>query len=162
LMKKWDTKMRFKWRIPLLTAALLVTGTSIAEATNDLAIPAGADPADGAKTSDELAIQGRGRGGPESDGTDLPGVTVVETRTHNGTVTNLTGEYTLEVTGTSSVLIFSYVGFVTQEITVGSKTEIHISMVDSIDTIDEVVVTALGIEREQRSLGYDVANVRGE
>lgn len=161
-MKKCDTKMRFKWMIPLLTAALLVTGTSIAEATNDLAIPAGADPADGAKTSDELAIQVRGRVVSESDGTGLPGVTVMEKGTNNGTVTNLNGEYTLEVTGTSSVLIFSYVGFVTQEITVGSKTEIDISMVESIDTIDEVVVTALGIEREQRSLGYDVANVRGE
>src|SRR5690606_8887748 len=161
-MKKCDTKMRFKWMIPLLTAALLVTGTSIAEATNDLAIPAGADPADGAKTSDELAIQVRGRVVSESDGIGLPGVTVMEKGTNNGTVTNLNGEYTLEVTGTSSVLIFSYVGFVTQEITVGSKTEIDISMVESIDTIDEVVVTALGIEREQRSLGYDVANVRGE
>src|SRR5690606_32816902 len=148
-----DRKMRFKWMIPLLTAVLLVTGTSVAEAKNDLAIPAGADPADVAKTSDELAIQVRRRVVSESEGTDLPGVTVMEKGTNNGTVRNLNGEYTLEVTGTSSVLIFSYVGFVTQEITVGSKTEIDVSMVESIDTIDEVVVTALGIEREQRSLG---------
>src|SRR5690606_1186649 len=77
-------------------------------------------------------------------------------------VTDLNGQYNLEVTDANAVLVFSYVGFVSQEITVGSRTEINVSLAESIDTMNEVVVTALGIEREQRSLCYDVANVRGE
>src|SRR5690606_16335628 len=70
--------------------------------------------------------------------------------------------YSLTVENGDAVLVFSYVGFDTQEVSVGTQSEINISMVESIDTMNEVVVTALGIEREQRSLGYDVANVSGE
>ena len=159
-MKKCDTKMRFRWMIPLLMAALFVTGPSIAEAIAEVPAPMNSDGHVAA--TDELAIQIRGIVTSDTDQTGLPGVTVVEKGTNNGTVTNLNGEYSLEVTNSNSVLVFSYVGFVSQEITVGSRTEINVSMVESIDTMSEVVVTALGIEREQRSLGYDVANVKGE
>src|SRR5690606_22198932 len=143
-MKKCDTKMRFKWMIPLLTA-LLLTGPSITEATAKLPAPSDSDAAGGkAAATDEMAIQIRGIVTSATDQTGLPGVTVIEKGTNNGTVTNLNGEYTLEVTGTSSVLVFSYVGFESQEINVGARTEINVSMVESIDTMNEVVVTALG------------------
>src|SRR5690606_19209192 len=113
-------------------------------------------------TTETREIPVRGRVVSLVDNTGLPGVTVVEKGTNNGTVTNLNGEYSIEVEGENSVLVFSYVGFDTQEVTVGSRNEINISMSESIDNLNEVVVTALGIEREQRSLGYDVANVSGE
>lgn len=158
-MKKCDTKMRFKWMIPLLTAGLLITGPSIAAATA-VAAAVDADPA--MRPADGIAIQIRGTVTSETDQAALPGVTVVEKGTNNGTVTDLNGQYSLEVSDANAVLVFSYVGFVSQEITVGSRTEINVSLAESIDTMNEVVVTALGIEREQRSLGYDVANVRGE
>lgn len=151
-MKKCPTKMRLKWMVPLLAVALWVPGYTMARAeykTNIL-------------QEKEVAIQIRGRVVAEGDNTGLPGVTVVEKGTNNGTVTNLNGEYTLEVANPNSILVFSYVGFVSQEITVGSRNEINVSLAESVDTMNEVVVTALGIEREQRSLGYDVANVRGE
>src|SRR5690606_33912400 len=159
-MKKCDTKMGFKWMIPLLATALLVTCPSIAEAIAEVPAPREGDGH--VVATDELAIQIRGTVISNTDQNGLPGVTVVEKGTNNGTVTDLNGEYTLEVTGASSVLVFSYVGFESQEATVGTRTEINVSLVESIDTMNEVVVTALGIEREQRSLGYDVANVRGE
>lgn len=158
-MKKCDTKMRFKWMIPLLTAGLIITGPSIAAATA-VAAAVDADPA--MRPADGIAIQIRGTVTSETDQAALPGVTVVEKGTNNGTVTDLNGQYSLEVSDANAVLVFSYVGFVSQEITVGSRTEINVSLAESIDTMNEVVVTALGIEREQRSLGYDVANVRGE
>lgn len=151
--------MRFKWMIPLLTAGLLITGPSIAAATA-VAAAVDADPA--MRPADGIAIQIRGTVTSETDQAALPGVTVVEKGTNNGTVTDLNGQYSLEVSDANAVLVFSYVGFVSQEITVGSRTEINVSLAESIDTMNEVVVTALGIEREQRSLGYDVANVRGE
>lgn len=158
-MKKCDTKMRFKWMIPLLTAGLIITGPSIAAATA-VAAAVDADPA--MRPADGIAIQIRGTVTSETDQAALPGVTVVEKGTNNGTVTDLNGQYSLEVSDANAILVFSYVGFVSQEITVGSRTEINVSLAESIDTMNEVVVTALGIEREQRSLGYDVANVRGE
>src|SRR5690606_41041220 len=145
-MKKCDTKMRFKWMIPLLTAGLLITGPSIAAATA-VAAAVDADPA--MRPADEIAIQIRGTVTSETDQSALPGVTVVEKGTNNGTVTDLNGQYSLEVTDANAVLVFSYVGFVSQEITVGSRTEINVSLAESIDTMNEVVVTALGIEREQ-------------
>lgn len=87
---------------------------------------------------------------------------MVEKGTNNGTVTDLNGNYTIQVADEGAVLVFSYVGFDTQEIELGSRSEVDITLVESMDTMSEVVVTALGIEREQRSLGYDVANVKGE
>src|SRR5690554_4051989 len=151
-MKKCHTKFKIKWLIPLLAVVFMVPANTWAES--------------GAKINQlhesELAIPIRGRVVSEGDNTGLPGVTVVEKGTNNGTVTNLNGEYTLEVANANSILVFSYVGFVSQEITVGSRDEINVSLAESVDTMNEVVVTALGIEREQRSLGYDVANVRGE
>lgn len=98
----------------------------------------------------------------EVDGLPLPGVTILEKGTTNGTVTEIDGTYSLEVVGPTSVLIFSYVGYNAQEITVGNQSVIDISMEEAATDMSEVVVTALGIKRDQRSLGYDVSNVKGE
>ena len=109
-----------------------------------------------------LAIQVSGRVTSDEDGTGLPGVTVMEKGTSNGTITNLNGDYTLQVADQRSILVFSYVGFETQEITVGNSNTIDISMEESMGTMGEVVVTALGIEREKRSLGYSIGEVKGD
>ena len=96
------------------------------------------------------------------DNEGLPGVTVLVKDTQIGTVTNTDGEYAIEVTGSNPVLVFSYVGYETEEIPVNGRSTVDISLAPSLESLQEVVVTALGIEREQRSLGYDVANVQGE
>lgn len=96
------------------------------------------------------------------DGKGLPGVSILEKGTNNGTVSDLDGNYSIEVSDSESSLIFSFIGFVSQEIQVGNQTSIEVSMSPDVQALDEVVVTALGIKRETRSLGYDVGQVKGQ
>lgn len=158
-MRKWITKLSCRWIIPLMTGPFLLSSPLWVKAESRLTIDMEGLPH---QVEVQAAIQVKGRVISQGDNTGLPGVTVVEKGTNNGTVTDLDGEYTIQVTDGEAVLVFSYVGFDTQEITVGSRGEINISMVERIDTMNEVVVTALGIEREKRSLGYSVAEVDGD
>ncbi len=96
------------------------------------------------------------------DGEGLPGVNVVLKGSQEGTITDISGNYSLNVVDENSVLVFSYVGYNSEEITVGSRTVIDIEMIEDITALSEVVVTALGIKREEKSLGYSVAKVKGE
>ena len=92
----------------------------------------------------------------------LPGVSVLVKGTSEGTTTDFDGNYSIELTSAEGVLQFSYVGFTTQEIAVDGKSVINVSLVEDISVLDEVVVTALGIKRERKSLGYAVQEVKGE
>jgi TonB-linked SusC/RagA family outer membrane protein len=103
----------------------------------------------------------RGRVTSSSDGAGLPGVNVLVKGAQIGTTTDVSGNYAIEVASESQVLIFSYIGFLSQEVTVGSRNVIDIALVESAETLKEAVVTALGIKREKRSLGYSVGNVEG-
>lgn len=95
------------------------------------------------------------------DGSTMPGVSVVLKGTQKGTTSNAAGDYAIEISGSNATLIFSYVGFSAQEIPVGARTILDVSMKVSAETLGEVVVTALGIKREEKSLGYSVAKVEG-
>lgn len=95
------------------------------------------------------------------DGVSLPGVTVVVVGTTNGTVTDADGNYKLQVPQGSS-LRFSYVGYQDQVIAVGNRSVIDISLKAAVTELQEVVVTALGVERETKALGYSVTSVGGE
>lgn len=114
------------------------------------------------ENSEAVAVTVRGRVTAEGDDSGLPGVTIVEKGTNNGTVSDIQGAYSIEVVGENSVLVFSYVGFETSEVRVGNANSINVSLQETMSAMSEVVVTALGIERDQRSLGYDVSNVKGE
>ncbi len=107
-----------------------------------------------------VRISGKVISGEDNSG--LPGVNIVEKGTTNGTVSDIDGNYSLQVPGPESIVVFSSVGFNPQEITVGNRTVIDMTMAPDITALQEVVVTALGIEREQRSLGYDVGKVDGQ
>ncbi len=96
-----------------------------------------------------------------TDGTALPGLSVVIQGTSLGTVTNSEGRYSINVPD-NAVLIFSFVGFETREIPVEGRNLINVEMTESIESLDEVVVTALGIKREEKSLGFSVGKVTGE
>ncbi len=98
----------------------------------------------------------------ETDGMPLPGVSVVLEGTTRGVSTNFDGNYTITVPNTNATLIFSYIGFKTQEIIVDGRTTINLVMTEDAEALDEVVVTALGIKREQKSLGYSVQEVEAE
>lgn len=84
-------------------------------------------------------------------GTDetLIGVSVIEKGTSNGVTTNLDGEYTLSVSGQESVIIFSYIGFEAQEITVGTKEIINVTLRAEAKALDEVVVVGFGKQRKE-------------
>jgi TonB-linked SusC/RagA family outer membrane protein len=92
----------------------------------------------------------------------LPGVSIVIRGTTQGTVTNADGRYSISVPDDQSVLVFSFVGMQRQEITVQGRSVINVVMALEAIGVDEVVVTALGISRERKSLGYSVAEVGGE
>ncbi len=92
----------------------------------------------------------------------LPGVSIVVKGTATGVVTDNNGNYSVTVPNAQSVLVFSYVGMKTQEVPVDGRTNIDVTLSESTVGVDEVVVTALGISREKKSLGYSVAEVEGE
>ncbi|WP_423820249.1 SusC/RagA family TonB-linked outer membrane protein [Salinimicrobium sp. TIG7-5_MAKvit] len=95
------------------------------------------------------------------NGMPLPGVTVVEKGTMNGAVTDMDGNYMIDVPS-DAVLVFSMVGFTTREITVGDQSTIDVQLTADVQALDEVVVTALGIKREKKSLGYALQEIGGE
>jgi TonB-linked SusC/RagA family outer membrane protein len=92
----------------------------------------------------------------------LPGVSVVIKGTAKGVTTDFDGNYSIDISNTESTLQFSYVGFTMQEIAVNGKSVINVSLIEDVSQLDEVVVTALGIKRERKSLGYAVQEVKGE
>ncbi len=98
----------------------------------------------------------------DSSGEPLPGVTVVIKGTAQGTITNAEGEYLLANVPDNASLVFSFVGMQAQEIPVSGNRSINVTLSDESIDIDEVVVTALGIKREQKALGYSVQTVEGE
>lgn len=96
------------------------------------------------------------------DGASLPGVNVVLKGTTNGTITDVDGNYKLTLTEEGGTLIFSFVGLLTQEIDIGARSVIDVQLAPDISQLSEIVVTALGIERESRELGYSISGVKAE
>lgn len=92
----------------------------------------------------------------------LPGVSVLIKGTTRGTTTNADGNFQLDVPGTASVLVFSYVGYQSKEVTVGNKTNLTIALMPESKVLEEVVVTALGIKKQAKSIGYATASVTTE
>ncbi len=97
-----------------------------------------------------------------ADGSGIPGVNVQLKGSTKGTSSNAAGSYSIEVSGPNAVLSFTFVGFEPQEVKVGTRNLIDVSMASSSQELNEVVVTALGIKREEKSLGYSVGKVDGK
>jgi TonB-linked SusC/RagA family outer membrane protein len=95
------------------------------------------------------------------DGTALPGVNVLVKGTNSGTTTGPDGTYNISVPA-DATLIFSFIGLTTQEVPVGNRSVVDVRLASDVQALNEVVVTALGIEREQKSLGYAVQEIQGE
>lgn len=103
-----------------------------------------------------------GRVTSTEDGAALPGVSVVVKGSQQGTITDSDGNYSISVPNSNATLVFSFIGFNEQEVPLNGRTVVDLGLEPSLEQLSEVVVTALGIEREERSLGYDVAKVEGE
>ena len=93
------------------------------------------------------------------DGSAIPGATVQVKGTTVGTTTDLDGKYMLEVKPGYKVLVFSYVGMKTKEVTLGNQNQINVVMDPDVLQMDEVVVTAIGITKSKKALGYNVQDV---
>lgn len=98
----------------------------------------------------------------DADGAGIPGATVIEKGTANGTVTNMDGNYTLNVSSGDAVLVFSFVGMTTIEEPVNNRSAVNVTLTVDAIGLDEVVVTALGISRERKSLGFAMQELKGD
>ncbi|WP_373330783.1 SusC/RagA family TonB-linked outer membrane protein [Salmonirosea aquatica] len=98
----------------------------------------------------------------QADGSSLAGVNIVVKGTQTGTSSDASGAFSVSVPDNQAVLVFSFIGYVSQEVPVGNRSVINIALAESAENLNEVVVTALGIKREERSLGYSVGKVDGK
>ncbi|WP_406752203.1 SusC/RagA family TonB-linked outer membrane protein [Aquirufa salirivi] len=98
----------------------------------------------------------------KQDGSGIPGASVSLKGTSRGSSSNEAGNYSIEVSGPNAVLVFSSVGYDPLEIRVGNQKKMDITLSPATSMLNEVVVTALGIRREEKSLGYSVAKVDGK
>ncbi len=92
----------------------------------------------------------------------LPGANVLIKGTTTGTITDVNGNFSLEVPDQEAVLVFSFVGYESQEIKVGSRTNFEVALLEDAQRLSELVVTALGVERDKKALGYSVQEVEGK
>ncbi|MGB0523184.1 MAG: SusC/RagA family TonB-linked outer membrane protein [Flammeovirgaceae bacterium] len=95
-------------------------------------------------------------------GDAIPGVNVIIKGTTTGATTDIDGKYQVKVPNNDAVLVFSYVGYKSQEITVGAQSKIDIRLEADSEVLEEVVVTAAGIERDKKKLGYAVQQVKSD
>lgn len=97
----------------------------------------------------------------DETGERLPGVNVVVKGTTTGTTTDLEGNYRLSVED-DATLVFSFIGFNEQEILVGTRSVIDVTLLPDVTQLSEIVVTAQGIERKKEALGFAVSSVGTE
>ncbi|MBT2558604.1 SusC/RagA family TonB-linked outer membrane protein [Hymenobacter sp. ISL-91] len=137
--------------------AVPVAAGSTLVALNGGLVPASTVPqlAAVARTISGTVTAGDG-GGP------LPGVNVVAKGTTVGTATNAEGFFTLEVPDGVTALTFSYLGYIGQEVALGTGSTVNVVLIADTKTLSEVVVTGYGLERQRKSLGYSVQDIQAE
>ncbi|SHE94004.1 TonB-linked outer membrane protein, SusC/RagA family [Mariniphaga anaerophila] len=105
-------------------------------------------------------VSGRVTSADEQEG--LPGVNVIIKGTSKGVITDASGNYSIEIPNENVVLQYSFIGFNTQEFSVNGQRTINVVLTEDIQSIDEIVVTALAIERDKNSLGYSITQVSAD
>lgn len=106
-------------------------------------------------------IQVSGRVVSDSDGQGMPGVTVAEKGTTNGTITGTDGKYSMKLASGKSTLVFSFIGMKTIEEAVNNRSVVDVKLKSEEIGLEEVVVTALGRSKESKKLGFSTAQVKG-
>ena len=107
----------------------------------------------------DLAVSGKVTS--SEDGSTLPGVNVTVKGTSRGTSSDAAGTFQLNAPA-GSTLVFSFIGFTTQEIAIGNRTSINVSLAPDAAQLQEVVVTALGISRDKKALNYAVQDLKSD
>jgi len=93
------------------------------------------------------------------NGTPIPGVTVAVKGTSIGTITDASGAFTIDIPENADALVFTFVGMSPREVLIGNQSQVNVSMEADLLEIDEVVVTAMGIRKEKKALGYSVQEI---
>ncbi len=96
----------------------------------------------------------------KDDGSAMPGVNVIVKGTMVGSSSNAAGAYSIEVPNDNSVLVFSFVGYNQEEVVVGNRTTLDVAIAPSQEVLKEVVVTALGISKDTRTLAYSASTIK--
>jgi TonB-linked SusC/RagA family outer membrane protein len=141
---KYDIKNRVSHLLVFTLSVLLLLGSASAFA----------------QTTNGFKVTGKVTS--SADGAVLPGLTVMAKGTTLGVLTDSEGNYSLTLPDGKATLVFSYIGYKTEEVDVQGRHVINVVMTQTTEAIDEVVVTALGIKRTEKSLGYSVGRVDGE
>ncbi|MCO6496437.1 MAG: SusC/RagA family TonB-linked outer membrane protein [Chitinophagaceae bacterium] len=97
----------------------------------------------------------------DESGAPLPNISYVVKGTQTGGMTNADGDFTVSITGNNAILVFTSVGYESQEVAVGTATALTVALKSQAAGLQEVVVTALGIKKQKASLGYAVQEVSG-
>ncbi len=98
----------------------------------------------------------------DAKGESLIGVSVLIKGTSRGTVSDVNGSYQVDTDDKNQILVFSFVGYEKKEVTTGNESVINITLLEDTQNLSEVVVTALGIKRDKRALGYSVQEINGD
>jgi TonB-linked SusC/RagA family outer membrane protein len=93
----------------------------------------------------------------DQTGAPMPGVNIQVKGTMQGSITDADGKYTISIQDKNASLVFSFIGYVTQEIALAGRNSVDITLANEVLGLNEVVVTALGIKREAKTLGYSTA-----
>jgi iron complex outermembrane receptor protein len=104
----------------------------------------------------------RGKVTSAEDQMGIPGVAILIKGTLKGTVTDIDGNYTLDGVSANDTLKFSFIGYETREIAVGKQTKIDVLMAVESTNLEELVVTALGVKRQQREIGYSTQRIEAD
>ncbi|GAA0878214.1 TonB-dependent receptor [Algoriphagus jejuensis] len=98
----------------------------------------------------------------DENGNGFPGVNILVKGTSTGAVTNTNGDFSINAPDGNATLVFSFVGYISQEVTVQNRSVVNVMMEVDESNLEEVVVTALGIEKSAKSLGFATSKVKSE
>lgn len=151
-------KSRIKIRKTVFASVLIAASLFADAKTLDLKIKEVETLHSTSLKNEQLAVNGIVR---DSEGLALQGVTVSVSGSPSRTATNANGSFTISVPE-NGVLEFSMLGFIKQEIPVNGRTTINVTLIEDTRALSDVIVTALGIKREEKALGYGVSVVQGK
>lgn len=96
------------------------------------------------------------------DQSPIPGVNILVKGTTNGTISDADGNFSVNANSANDVLVFSFVGFASQEVSINNRTSLDVVLQTDAKQLNEVVVTALGIEKDKAKVGYAIQDVKGQ
>jgi TonB-linked SusC/RagA family outer membrane protein len=166
-MKTTSTKPNLLMRYGLIALCVLVSapqmqagnGKSGKRALNNSGMAAYAG-----QSSRRIAVSAADVTGKVIDGKGqpLPGVNIIVKDSQKGTSSDAKGEFSISVDASETILVFSFIGYRTQEVNVGNRQVVTVTLEEDTNVLNEVVVTALGISREKKSLGYSTQQIKGD